>query len=267
MLALNTRSLTRLIAAAGVAGALMTAIVEPAAQADIANPHGVERAMPSALEADRMIETALAALDLGDRDGLSALPDATFGAAHPLRQARPPVGYVRFCEAMPGRCAAFGTNAPITLDAARWRELDAVNRHVNGAVIAVTDERLYARREVWSYPRSTRLRLADGAVVRAPAGDCEDYVLLKRDILIRRGWPAGALLITVVRDHEGLGHAVLTVRTDRGDLVLDNQAETVMGWRETGYGFIKRQSMHDPSVWVRLGTPSDLSTVATAGTQ
>ncbi len=54
------------------------------------------------------------------------------------------------------------------------------------------------------------------------AGDCEDIALLKRRDLIEKGWPVGALLMTVVRQANGEGHAVLTVLTDRGDLVLDN---------------------------------------------
>jgi hypothetical protein len=32
-----------------------------------------------------------------------------------------------------------------------------------------------------------------------------------------RGWPESKLLITVVRDENNEGHAVLTVRTDEGD--------------------------------------------------
>ena len=57
--------------------------------------------------------------------------------------------------------------------------------------------------EKWSYPD-------DGY------GDCEDYVLLKRRLLAARGFPESTLLITVVRDENNEGHAVLTVRTDRG---------------------------------------------------
>ncbi len=81
-------------------------------------------------------------------------------------------------------------------------------------------------------------------------GDCEDYVLLKRRMLMQAGWPREALLITVVRDKKGDGHAVLTVKTDKGDFILDNQAENVLLWSETGYRFVKRQSQSDPE---RLG--------------
>ena len=66
--------------------------------------------------------------------------------------------------------------------------------------------------EKWSYPE-------DGY------GDCEDYVLLKRRMLMQSGWPREALLITVVRDRKGDGHAVLTVKTDKGEYILDNQDE------------------------------------------
>jgi len=78
-------------------------------------------------------------------------------------------------------------------------------------------------------------------------------VLLKRKMLIDAGWPREALLITVVRDKKGEGHAVLTVKSDKGEFVLDNQNEEVLAWTETGYRFVKRQSQSDPNLWVSLG--------------
>ncbi len=74
-------------------------------------------------------------------------------------------------------------------------------------------------------------------------------------MLMQAGWPREALLITVVRDKKGEGHAVLTVKTDKGDFVLDNQNQEVLSWAETGYRFVKRQSQSDPNVWVALGDP------------
>ena len=44
-------------------------------------------------------------------------------------------------------------------------------------------------------------------------------------MLIQAGWPREALLITVVRDKKGEGHAVLTVKTDKGEFILDNQED------------------------------------------
>ena len=58
-------------------------------------------------------------------------------------------------------------------------------------------------------------------------------MLLKRHLLTERGWPESTLLITVVRDENNEGHAVLTVRTDRGDLVLDNKRREILTWNAT----------------------------------
>jgi predicted transglutaminase-like cysteine proteinase len=105
--------------------------------------------------------------------------------------------------------------------------------------------------EKWSYPD-------DGY------GDCEDYVLLKRRMLMEAGWPREALLITVVRDRKGDGHAVLTVKTDQGEFILDNQNEDIVLWSEAGYRFVKRQSQSDPNAWVSLGDPRPATATATS---
>jgi predicted transglutaminase-like cysteine proteinase len=95
-------------------------------------------------------------------------------------------------------------------------------------------------------------------------GDCEDYVLLKRKMLMQAGWPRQALLITVVRDRNGDGHAVLTVKTDKGEFILDNQSPEILLWSETGYHFVKRQSQNDPNYWIGLGDPRPAVATATA---
>lgn len=147
-----------------------------------------------------------------------------------------PVGHVEFCKKWRSECGRTGASPVVMkLTRARWDELLTINARINRAVKPVTDQDLYATAEIWTYP--------DGA------GDCEDYVLLKRRTLIERGWPAGALLITVVRDTSGGGHAVLTARTDRGDLILDNQIEAVLPWFRTPYRYIKRQSETNAAQW------------------
>src|SRR5205085_2016250 len=70
---------------------------------------------------------------------------------------------------------------------------------------------------------------------------------------VRRSGGSNSVLITRVRDKKGEGHAVLTVKTDKGEFILDNQNENVVAWTETGYRFVKRQSQSDPNVWVSLG--------------
>ncbi len=139
----------------------------------------------------------------------------------------PPVGYVNFCRERQDECRPSRRFADrVQLTSAKFADLLKVNASVNEAVASITDMDLYGEVEVWTYP--------------VKEGDCEDYVLLKRRILIERGWPESALLITVVRDENNERHAVLTVRTDRGDLVLDNKLSKVMAWAKTPYTFVKQ---------------------------
>ncbi|MGD1885833.1 MAG: transglutaminase-like cysteine peptidase [Cohaesibacteraceae bacterium] len=150
-----------------------------------------------------------------------------------------PIGYVQFCQRTPNACIQ-QTAAPtvVQLNEASWGELLAINTHVNQTIQPITDADLYGHPEVWTMPTSY--------------GDCEDYVLMKRQMLIDRGWPASALLITVVRERSGEGHAVLTVRTDRGDFVLDNQEANILRWDSTSYEYIKRQSEFDETIWASV---------------
>lgn len=155
----------------------------------------------------------------------------------------PPFGFVRFCEANRSECTSKGnasTRLQLTPD--RFSELDLVNRTVNSAVEPALDRDLYGIEEYWTLPGSR--------------GDCEDYALLKRKMLIARGWPTSTLLLTVVRDDRGEGHAVLTVRTLEGDFVLDNKIPAIRSWNETDYDFVMRQSSFDPQVWISLD-PAD----------
>lgn len=155
--------------------------------------------------------------------------------------SRPPIGWVQFCEKRPWECNVPRVSArDIQYTVAARRELDRINRFVNERIKPLTDLEHYGVVEHWTYPE-------DGY------GDCEDYVLLKRRMLMELGWPRSALLITVVRDKKGEGHSVLTVRTDKGEFILDNQVEEVLPWAETGYRYIKRQSQTDPNLWVALG--------------
>jgi len=156
----------------------------------------------------------------------------------------PPIGFVTFCRENRAECRAGQRFADrVQLTPAKYREIEAVNRAVNAAIAPITDLELYGRPEVWTYPVAAQ-------------GDCEDYVLLKRRMLIERGFPESTLLITVVRDENNEGHAVLTVRTDRGDFVLDNKRRDVMPWAETPYTFVKRQSEKNPLVWISLLPPN-----------
>jgi predicted transglutaminase-like cysteine proteinase len=150
-----------------------------------------------------------------------------------------PIGASEFCKSHRADCAPNrNVVEAMPLDERRWAQLVDTNNLINAAVMPVTDADYYKVDEYWAYP--------DGY------GDCEDYALAKRKALIAEGWNPSTLLMTVVREQNGAGHAVLMVRTDRGDLVLDNQDGRVLLWSQTPYQYLKRQSQADASRWVDL---------------
>lgn len=152
-----------------------------------------------------------------------------------------PLGFMSFCSRHPEDCTG-GTTRPaiIELDAGSWGALNEVNDAVNAAVAPVSDQELYDQVEMWAYPTNK--------------GDCEDYVLAKQKLLIAMGWPKESLLITVAIDEFGGGHAVLTIKTSIGDLILDNQRTEILPWQQTTYTYVKRQSTSHPALWVALSS-------------
>ena len=170
---------------------------------------------------------------------LASLPAPTpriesFGAAKLIS------GWVEFCHRAPGECAV-DPDEPLTLTLTPkiWRVIVATNRAVNATIKPITDQEHWGVGDRWDIPE-------DGY------GDCEDAQLLKRKLLVKVGLPRRALRMTVVIDDKGEGHAVLMVRTDRGDFILDNKQTSVLPWNLTEYRFVKRES-DDGRSWVSLG--------------
>lgn len=159
---------------------------------------------------------------------------ATLGAV-----AKPPSGWLQFCSENPTECRP-PTEEPrdVALTPDLLQQLFSINSYVNDRVKWTSDIELYGKTEHWAYPLDR--------------GDCEDIVLEKRRLLANAGWPIGSLLITTVEDPvvKNERHAVLTVRTDRGELILDNQTPEILFWYETNYRYLMRQSPADPNIWV-----------------
>ena len=155
-----------------------------------------------------------------------------------------PYGWVDFCQRYRGECD--GADLPamsVTLTWQTIKEIRRINRWVNSRIVPTADIEHWGIVDQWDYP-------TDGK------GDCEDYALMKRKLLIAEGLPRQALLITIVRDIDGEGHAVLMVKTSAGDLVLDSLRDDVRMWMETDYRFVKRQSQTNQNVWVAIGVPT-----------
>jgi predicted transglutaminase-like cysteine proteinase len=178
--------------------------------------------------------------------GLFGVANATPASMAISGNSAPPIGHYEFCKENPSECAYAGGDAgPAILTEDRWKKMLNINYTVNSTIKPMTDMDLYGVEEKWAIPTS--------------AGDCEDYALLKRKELIAAGFSPSDTLITVVLQPSGEGHAVLTVRTDHGDFILDDMRDKIMLWSDTEYTYVKRVSASDPSHWVKL---QDSHTVA-----
>ncbi len=161
-----------------------------------------------------------------------------------------PIGHFELCKRHPIECAVRRNDTmPVAFTSETMSLVQNVNLAVNRSVEPFSDMEIYGRQEWWAYPEEAGQR-----------GDCEDFALEKRRMLMHRGIAAGNLLLTVVRKPDGEGHAVLTVRTDRGDYILDNLSDAVMAWQDTGYHFLKRQAENHSGRWktIRGGSTSPL---------
>jgi predicted transglutaminase-like cysteine proteinase len=150
-------------------------------------------------------------------------------AQGPQGKAVAPLGFQLLCLRSPEFCRPGGA-AEMAMTARLLQTLRQVNRQVNLAI----------------RPRS------DGSVdawtLNTSSGDCEDYVLAKRQKLMSLGLPASALRIAQVRTAKGEGHAILVVHTDQGDFALDNLSPTIRKLGSSGYHVVA-MSTADPLVW------------------
>lgn len=191
--------------------------------------------------------TATPSFGAGER--MAALPKST----EPVRTgeaARPIAAWVEFCETYKAECRVDESEPEIVqLTPEMWRLVNDVNTRVNRTVKPVTDMEHWGVVDRWNLTE-------DGK------GDCEDMQLLKRRKLAEFGLPRRAMLMTVALDENDEGHAVLMLRTDRGDLILDNKRDEVLSWDRTPYVYVKRESQHGVA-WVSLNRLSGVLTTAT----
>lgn len=164
-------------------------------------------------------------------------------------EARAPYAWVDFCKKYASECRVDNREADrVELTSAMWKKIVATNHKVNREIDPVTDMDHWSVVDRWDLAEDGR-------------GDCEEYVLVKRKRLAEAGVPRRAMLVTVVIDEENAGHAVLMVRTDRGDFILDNKRNAVLPWAQTGYVFVKRESQ-ERVAWTSLGGVGGPTTTA-----
>lgn len=119
-----------------------------------------------------------------------------------------------------------------------------VNTRVNNAVEHLSDLENHGTADYWTLPSNGR-------------GDCEDFALQKMKELLAAGVAPKRLLMAVALYRRGENHAVLILRLDSGDLVLDNLTNRIRSPDRTGYRFLAMQSEEDRSeLLVALGRPA-----------
>ena len=181
--------------------------------------------------------------------GAAWKPEAATWDSMPVAGATSqPIGHFEFCKRYQKECQPIAADrARLKLTEELWNSLVEVNQVVN-TIPAIEDIEIYGVEEFWNYPTI--------------AADCEDFVLLKRKLLMRRGISASNLLITVVLQPDGSGHAVLTVRSQMGDFILDNLRGEIRNWSETEYTYLKRQDSRNPGKWVKIRDGRDTTAVS-----
>jgi predicted transglutaminase-like cysteine proteinase len=154
--------------------------------------------------------------------------------------ARAPYAWSELCRRSPAECRVdIHESEQVEMTPLLWKTIVAINGRANRTIEAVTDDDHWGVIDRWDIP-------TDGK------GDCEDFALLKRKLLAEAGVPRRAMLMTVVIDEENAGHAVLMIRTDRGDFILDNKRNAILPWSQTGYVYVKRESQLRTG-WTSLG--------------
>lgn len=147
----------------------------------------------------------------------------------------------RFCATYPSECRVWWQEPERIEDSAgNLMRLSLINTWVNRHVVYRSDKQHWGVDDQWNFAE-------DGF------GDCEDYALLKKRIATQNGFPQAAFSIVIGRDELGEGHAVLSVATTKGDLLLDNRTNAIrFWWQAAGYTFVMRQSAFYPNRWVEI---------------
>jgi predicted transglutaminase-like cysteine proteinase len=151
---------------------------------------------------------------------IAAISIDTMSAPAAVAGGNVPLGYSLMCLEHPEQCKSGGA-AQVKATGSVLATLKRVNSHINRSIQPKYDS---GDTDTWT--------------INASTGDCEDYVLAKRAALIRAGIPASSLRIAYVKTRRGEGHAILVVKTNGKDLVLDNLTATIKPLSQTGYRII-----------------------------
>lgn len=148
-------------------------------------------------------------------------------------KASSPLGFQIFCLQNANECKA-STDITINYNFRVMNKIKYVNQTVNREITPQND----VGSDKWT--------------LNASVGDCEEYVLAKRSKLAKSGIPYGALRIATATTKDGIGHAVLIVRTNKGDFILDNLTNAITTWDKVEHTLIAISGAN-PYKWTKIG--------------
>lgn len=105
----------------------------------------------------------------------------------------------------------------------KYEELEEVFNFVKSRFRYTPDIELYGRSEFWAV-------MGDDF-----KGDCEDFLLTCRKILIDKGWPKSDVVPACCWVETGGYHAVLVAYIGQDAYVLDNRQRNVVAWQTIPY--------------------------------
>ena len=201
----------------------------------------------------RVLPVLMVALAMGAPTEAAGAGQSAWGRMDSLASGRSvvgPAGWLNWCMADMARCAPAGSADPVPATRELLHLLDRVQAQVNDAIRPEAEPQ---GRDLWQ--------------TGAGRGDCEDYALAKQQRLRDLGLPAGATRLATARLRSGELHAVLTVETDRGTLVLDNLQRGVVPMNSLAYDWQRAQGADGTLQWRELRTaPAAAAAYATAAT-
>jgi predicted transglutaminase-like cysteine proteinase len=160
----------------------------------------------------------------------------SFSSGGSLDNVLPPFGHTFFCLRYPQECQVTGSNS-FQITESRLAELESINRSVNQVIV----------------PKATEDAASDHWRLFPRAGDCNDYAVSKRHLLLREGWPSSRLLLAEVTIRSGEHHLILIVKAAAANLVLDNLKSGVVRTDDVRKDYVwdRVESPNDPRLWKR----------------
>ncbi len=126
--------------------------------------------------------------------------------------------------------------------------LQKVNRWVNRNIAPVSDRRFYGTGDYWALASET---------LSVGVGDCEDFAILKYQMLLAMGYPAEDMYLTLARDlARNADHAMLVVKQNGRFYLLDNSTERVLP-ADQAYDYRPTMSFNSESGWLHGYTRSE----------